>query len=157
VDFASGITRVTDNDANKEYILIEFNALVNNAGTSAADSNDAGDVLSSNFQLFVDGTANGATCPGPHLTVVEPSITDLAKFVQLSADGSTATYILTFSNAGGPTNSTAYNVRVLDATPAGLTLDPASVTVVGGTGVTNNSTAGQLDVNLAALAPGASV
>src|SRR5437764_397466 len=83
------------------------------AGTSAADSNQAGDVLTSNFQLFVDGNVCGPCFAGQDVTVVEPSITDLAKTAQVSADGSTATYTLTFSNAAGASNSTAYNVRVL--------------------------------------------
>src|SRR5206468_3638499 len=60
----------------------------------------------------------------------------------------------TFSNTG---NSTAYDVRVVDNLPAGLTLDPATLQVVGGGGLTDRSTAAGLDLTFDSIAPGGAV
>ena len=80
VTFASGVSHVADADADLEYVVIEFNALVNNAGTSAANSNDEGDVVSTGFQMFVGGTQCDCFAEQT-VTVTEPSITDMVKTV----------------------------------------------------------------------------
>lgn len=148
--FNTGIASANDTDANNEFILIEFNALVNNVAGNQAEIPTT---LTSSFTLFVGGQT--CNCTGSaSVNVVEPTITDLAKNVVVSGDHQSATYTLTFSNTG---NSIAYDVRVLDNLPQGLTLDTASVQVVGGSGVVNQSTSTSLDIAFDAIAIGGSV
>jgi large repetitive protein len=148
--FNTGISSVNDADANDEFIVIEFNALVTNVPTNQAETPTN---LTSNFHLFVGGTI--CDCLGTDtVTVAEPTITDLAKTAQVNAAGDTATYTLTFSNTG---NSIAYDVRVVDNLPAGLTLIPGSVTVTGGTGLVDRSNSTTLDVTFDSVAVGGSV
>ncbi|HEX4591215.1 MAG TPA: isopeptide-forming domain-containing fimbrial protein, partial [Gemmataceae bacterium] len=149
--FNTGISHVNDADANHEFIVIEYNALVTNvAGNQAAPPT----TLTSTFQLFVGGQLCAQCNGAAPVTVVEPSITNLTKTAQVSANGSTATYTLTFSNTG---NSTAYDVRVVDNVPTGLTLNTGSVNVVGGTGLADRSTGNTLDLSFDSIAPGSSV
>jgi uncharacterized repeat protein (TIGR01451 family) len=148
--FNTGISHANDNGSTTDYVVIEFNAIVMNvAGNQAAPPTN----LTTNFHVTIGGTT--CNCLGTDtVTVVEPSITNLSKSAQVSADGSTATYTLMFSNTG---DSTAYDVQVLDNPPAGLTLNLASVQVVGGTGLTDRSTATNLNLSFDSIAPGASV
>ena len=112
----TGISHANDNGATPDYVVIEFNAIVLNvAGNQASTPTN----LTTNFHVSIGGTT--CTCLGTDtVDVVEPSITNLTKTAQVSADGSTATYTLTFSNTG---HSTAYDVQVVDNPPTGLTLE----------------------------------
>ena len=124
--FNTGITDAHDNGTVSDYVVIEFNALVANvAGNQAVPPTN----LTTNFHVSIGGIT--CNCLGTDtVTVEEPSITNLTKTAVVNAAGNAATYTVTFSNTG---NSTAYDVQVVDNLPAGLTLDPASVHVVGGT------------------------
>jgi uncharacterized repeat protein (TIGR01451 family) len=149
VIFNTGIAHANDDGSVADYVVIEFNALVENV---AANQAAPPTTLTSSFMVFIGGTT--CNCTGTDtLNVVEPSITNLTKSAQVSADGNTATYTLTFSNTG---NSTAYDVRVVDNLPAGLTLNPNSVQVVGGSGLVNKSGSG-LDLTFDSIAAGGSV
>ncbi len=148
VTFHSQVRTVTDNDPDREFIVIEFNALVDDA-TAAPPA--------SSFQLLVGGVPAGPGGAGKQVSAAEPTITGLTRTAQVSPDGASATYVVSFRNAAGPNAATAYNVRVLDPLPAGVTLDPASVRVVGGTGLTDRSSSSQLDLTLDAVAPGGAV
>ncbi len=148
--FGTGISAIGDNDANAEYAVIEYNALVENVLP-----NQAGTQLTVGFALSAAtaGSDNGSMTA----TVVEPSITDLLKNVNRTTarQGDTVTYTLTFSNAASA--ATAYNLAVLDTVPNGLQLNTGSVVVVGGTGVVNRSTASSVAIEIDSLAAGASV
>ncbi len=148
--FNTGIAHANDNGTTTDDIVVEFNALVTNvAGNQAAPST----ALTSTFMVYIGGTTCG--CKGTDtLNVVEPSITDLTKSAQVSTDGNTATYTLTFSNTGA---ATAYDVQVLDNLPSGLTLNTGSVQVTGGTGLANGSTAAGLNLTFASIAPAETV
>ena len=156
VTFASGVSHVADADADLEYVVIEFNALVNNAGTSAADSNDAGDVVSTGFQMFIGGTQCDCFAEQT-VTVTEPSITDMVKTVSNATPsmGDTVTFSISFSNAAGA--ATAYDVAVRDSIPAGLAFNPTSVNVTGGTGVSVGADANVLRRQHRGIRAGASV
>src|SRR4029077_14591886 len=80
--FAAGQVNDFDNDANNEYVVIEFNALVNNFDGAAV--NHAGDTLSSRFQLSIGGVPCGDCTGGADLSVVEPSITNTTKTATLT-------------------------------------------------------------------------
>ncbi|MFO0807861.1 MAG: SdrD B-like domain-containing protein [Gemmataceae bacterium] len=149
--FNTGISSIADRDANGEFAVIEFNALVNNVLTS-----QSGTALNAGFSLSV-GSSTGIDTGSVGVTVVEASVTDLVKTVSqaTAAPGDTLRYTLTFSNAAGA--ATAYNLAVLDNVPNGLQLDPSSVNVVGGTGVVNKSTPNSVAIEIDSLAPGAGV
>ena len=70
---------------------------------------------------------HGANSNTVHLRVVEPEILDVEKTVQTTnADGTEATYQITFSNSG---NASAFDLRILDSMPAELSLQTLSVSV----------------------------
>ncbi len=144
-----------DDDANSEFITLEYNVLVNNT----VDTND-GDVLNNSFLVDLDGTPIGPQNPGDNtvaVNVVEPSIDDVQKSV-VSFTGDRVTYQVTFSSSG---STTAYDARLLDSLPAQLTLDTGSVAVSllgGATGAdTSNSTATTVDVRIDEMPVGSSV
>jgi uncharacterized repeat protein (TIGR01451 family) len=146
--FNTGISHVNDNDANSEFVIIEYNALVKNVASNVAVPPSD---LSVNFQFTVAGQSAGVGAVP--ITVVEPSITNLHSNVATTANTSAA-FTLTFTNTG---TSTAYDVHVTDALPSGLTLNPAQTVVTGGSGLTDNSTGQLLDLTLGSVAPGGSV
>ncbi len=88
------------------------------------------------------------------VTVVEPLLQIVKGVSDDTPDlGQTLTYTLTITHAAG-SNSTAYDLILRDLVPAGLTLDPSSITVTGA-GITSNASAGnQLDLTLDQLAVG---
>ena len=148
--FNTGITDAHDDGTVSDYVVIEFNALVANVASNQAAPPTS---LTTNFHVSIGGIT--CDCLGKDtLTVEEPSITNLTKTAVVNAAGTAATYTVTFSNTG---DSTAYDVQVVDNLPAGLTLDPASVQVVGGTGLVNNSTAAGLNLNFDSIAPNGTV
>ncbi|MCA9150436.1 MAG: hypothetical protein KDA92_14090, partial [Planctomycetales bacterium] len=158
VTFSFGDLTNTDNDLDGEFVVLEFNAIaLNTVG------NVAGTSLSNQFTTRVSGAQVGAASPAVAVTIVEPSITDVVKAALAPASsgvdaGQVATYSVTFSNAAGANRSTAFETRVTDTLPAGL----ANLTNVRvfrnssqiATGFVNSSTASQLDVILAEIAPG---
>ncbi len=147
-----------DRDGNGEFIVIEFNAVVDN---SVAADNRSGDILSNTVDAIVAGATSGSS-PAVVLTVVEPSITNVNKTGDIAtADaGDTVTYTVTFANASGPNVSTAFDVRLLDDLdiPGFLTLTGVSVTSVPGTTtVTDNSVGNVVDLVFDQLQAGESV
>ena len=145
-----------DDDANGEYIILEFNVLVMNI-----DGNDAGVSRANQARVHV-GASQLIQSGTVSITIAEPSITDLDKTVNPTTGdaGDQVDFTITFSNAGGADNTSALNARVLDALPADLSLLPASVVVtpsVGGMGVTDNSAGDTLDIAIDEIPAGESV
>jgi large repetitive protein len=105
VSFDLGNLVNTDSDANREFIVIEFNAVVDNA--DAAVVRDA--TLPASF-AFVSNAITQVSDTDV-VRVVEPEITDVTKTLA-SVVGSVATFTTTFSNTG---NSIADSVRVVDS------------------------------------------
>ncbi len=156
--FKLGTIVNADNDADSEYLVIEFNALILNA---AAAGNDQGDQRDNSFSVNVDGTAEDASNTS-RIIIAEPLINNLDKTVApASGDvGDVVTYTITFSNANDPTRSTAFDVNLLDDVPSDLTLDLASIGVVlggGATGVTDNSAGNLLDLTIDEIPVGGTV
>lgn len=78
------------------------------------------------------------------VTVVEPDL-GIAKSVSdaAPAPGSTFTYEVTVTNATGPTASEAFEVSATDDVPAGVVVDPASISdggILSGAGPSGNGT-----------------
>ncbi len=148
----------SDNDADAEFIVVEFNALVLN---EAAAGNDQGDALNNTFQLRINNQVED-TSNRVQSRITEPLIDNLNKTVNPgTADaGDTVTFTITFSNSSDPTRADAFDVQLLDTLPADLALDLASINVVtaGGTsGVTDNSTGNTVDINFDQVPLGGSV
>ncbi len=125
--FKLGTLTNNDSDADGEYIIIEFNALVNNA---AAGSNDAGDNRDNNFRVFINNTQNGSTSNNVRVRIAEPLLS-LAKTVATAPvdAGDIIVYTLTISAASGDDRSTAFDLVLTDTFDPYLTgLSVANVT-----------------------------
>ncbi|MCP3911313.1 MAG: isopeptide-forming domain-containing fimbrial protein, partial [Actinomycetia bacterium] len=151
--FKLGTIVNADSDDDGEYVIIEFNALVMNIA-----GNDAGVSRSNQTRAYVDGSQmvqSGAVS----ITIAEPSITDVAKDVDPATGdaGDQMDFTITFSNAGGATNTSAFDARVLDTLPDDLTFLPASVVVTPAGGVTDNSAADTVDITVLEILKGNSV
>jgi len=112
-----------DNDADREWIVIEFNAQVCNVM-----SNQNGASLPNSFSVSVNN-ATIATSPTINLTVVEPNLT-IAKAASPTtvAQGGTVAYTVTITNT---TPTHAFDVQFTDTLPAGLSFVANSTTVTG--------------------------
>ncbi len=159
--FSLGSLTNADDDADGEFVVLEFNALVTNTAGNVATTD-----LDNSFIVRVAGSQVGAPSPIQRVTVVEPSITNLAKVPLAPADsgvdgGQVVTYRLTYSNPSGATRSSAFDARVLDSLPAELTsLTNVRVFRNGSplsSGFVDASSSTTLDVTLLQVAPGDSI
>ncbi len=123
--FKLGTLTNADSDADAEFVVIEFNALVDNNGGAA--SNDGSETRDNNFGVTINGTPNGVQSGSARVTIAEPSIpfnavTNNKTVTPTTGDaGDTVTYTVTYTNAGGVNNSDAFEVRITDALPADVT------------------------------------
>ncbi|MCX7231759.1 MAG: DUF4347 domain-containing protein [Burkholderiales bacterium] len=147
--FVLGDLTNADRDADKEFVVVEFNAIVDNA--AAGSTGASGSVR---FDWRTDGVSR-ALSNVVGVTVGEPSIVDLDKRV-VAVSGSQVTFEATFTNTG---NQTAYDVRLVDAFAGAVNLAFAGAGSVTGipAGGSNASDASGVDVRLPSLAAGASV
>ncbi len=131
VIFSLGDLVNNDNDATgpnaAEYVVIEFNALVENVA-----GNDLGVVRANVFSVQTGPTPTTAvTSNTVNVTLVEPQMT-----VTKTADdvapagydaGDVVTYTITVANPAGANRATAFNVALTDVIPGGVTYVPGSV------------------------------
>lgn len=120
--FKLGNVTNLDNDANAEYIVIEFNAIVSNAaGTSnnavnAGGGSDSGDTNRNNFTVRFDGQ-DRATSNNVDVTIVEPVLGITNNISNTTGDaGDVVNITVTVNNTG---NATAFDNVITN------TLDPA--------------------------------
>jgi LPXTG-site transpeptidase (sortase) family protein len=158
-----------DSDADGEYVIVEFNAIVHNTAYSpdpSNDQNDAGDVRSNDFIVTVNGSQIGSASNTIGLLVTEPSITFNKQIISTPVPldaGGVVHYRISFSNGVGNNVSAAQDVRLTDALAAALQLPtinaPDLVITTGGTvgTITNNSTVNGIDVTVDSVAPGGSI
>ena len=159
--FSIGNLTNTDSDANSELVVIEFNALVENIATNQ----DPG-TLDNSFTVDADN-ATARTSNIITIDLVEPVIDNIEQTVSLDGNNfsesvnadaqDTVTFQVTFSNTG---NNTAFDVDLIDTLPAGEleNLSVTNITSNGGvTGVTDNSNATDLDLNIESIPVGGSV
>ena len=169
VRFKLGDIVNSDRDGDDEFIVVEFNALVdnnndvNNQGNEIR--NDAGDIKNNSFQIISDGVTLD-TSDDVKVEVVEPVINNVQQTVSLDGTNFTesvnadsqdvVTFKVTFSNTG---NSTAYDVNLADTLPTGLeNLSVTNIASAGGTtGITDSSNATGLDVDITSIPVGGSV
>ena len=151
VTFSGNAATVGDNVTNNNAFLVRLQALVLNVM-----GNQNGTVLTNNASVRYTDPESGVTTLAdptpPTITVVEP-ILALSKTIVSTVPsppqvGSVITYRITVNHAAGSA-STAYDTRITDFMPTGLTLDLSSIitTLSGGaTGATNNSAGNNVDV-----------
>ncbi len=165
--FLLGNLMNADGDADAEWVVVEFNAVVENQlSNQDALTNHRGSAsqvsataLSTQFDFVTNASLAaviGGTSDVDTVTVREPAIIDLSKTV-LSTTGSTATFTILFSNTG---NEEAYNVHLVDDYLGAININPASVSVLSVTsaaGYVLNPSSDAINLTIAKLDPGQSV
>ena len=138
-----------DNDADQEFVVVEFNALVDNIVGNQAFNNATGvasaTTLTNTFTVRVNGAQVGSAAPNVAVNIAEPVVRDLAKTITTTPSdaGDTLVYRLTYSNsASGNDRANAYDVVLTDTLSSVLDLQTVAVTSPAGTTVTDNSTLG---------------
>lgn len=174
--FKFGKLTNNDRDPDNEYIIVEFNALVDNSVTG---SNDYNDTRTNTFVTHLNGADVGGNSGGVNVVIAEPCIGTTAgnppnactsgptKTLQTPpspADaGGVAAYRIVMANATGTTISPAHEVRLTDPAPAGLSINTGSITTAfsgctpASPAVTNNSTSATIDMTIAVMTPGCQV
>jgi len=156
--FILGALTNSDSDADEEYVVVEFNALVDN---TVAGSNDAGDNRPNNFTVRVNNVQIGPASNSVNVRIAEPSLALTRQVLTSPTDaGDTVTYRVTYTNATDANVTTAFDARLRDALPADLSLDLSSVTVTlagGASGTTDNSAGNTVDIVVGQIPPGGSV
>ena len=150
----SNITNSDSNNANPAFIVIEFNALVDNVAVNTTGHPDA-----NTFIDEVSGVQAGPASNVVNVTIAQPSIANLTKSVQSTGrdPGDTVAYRVTYTNTG--TND-AFQARTIDSLPASLSFNVGSESITlghGATGVTDNTSGNTLDVTIGDVPVGGTV
>jgi len=125
VYFKFGSLINNDNDADGEFVVVEFNALVLNIG-----ANTAGTTRGNQARVLINGLQNGSDSSVVNVTIAEPDLTISKAQTSVSDGGDTVTYTLTITAASGGTNrATAFDLTVSDALDSYLTPNTTSVTI----------------------------
>jgi LPXTG-site transpeptidase (sortase) family protein len=178
VTFSFGNVTNSDVDADSEFIVVEFNALVLNVNTGVTINqgvnNQTGASNTNNRQndvtLLVNGATVGSTSPNMTVAIAEPAITFITKSVSPAVGpfvpGDTLLYTLSYSNnATGNNATTAFDVVLTDTFDSNLTLGTVNVSSNQGASCAGgnifsagSSTVGQLvTVTVSCLDPGRTV
>ncbi|MEA2162780.1 MAG: hypothetical protein QOK37_907 [Thermoanaerobaculia bacterium] len=152
--FSIGNLVNSDNDANAEFLIISFNAVVNNVA-----GNVAGTLLRNQFQVF-SGTTLLATSPFTDIVVVEPKLS-VQKSVKLttSLGNPVPTYKIVVNNPAPLAGATAHDVVIKDVFGPNL-VSPVIVTATAAGGATTPAVITQpngLTATVVAMPPQSSV
>jgi len=154
--FNLGTLTNNDRDTDQEFVVLEFNVLVENVA-----ANQLGTVLNSRGRAQLSGVLTAGYSAYVGVVVAEPAITDFAKTADpTSGDaGDLISYRITFTNSAAANTATAFDLQLTDVLPARLALNVGSVvvTVTGATNVVNNSAGNTVAVAIGSLAPGGTV
>ncbi len=150
VTFSLGNITNSGTNSGEEFVIIEFNAIVNND-----INNDDGDLLNNTFDFIINGGVI-ATSTAATVEVVEPNVSIDTTITTTPTDaGDTVVYQITVTNDANAAQ--AFDLVLTDQLNTTL-LDLTSVTQTGGlsTGVTNNSDLGTdlVDFEISSLLPG---
>ncbi|NOK83600.1 MAG: hypothetical protein GFH27_549305n176 [Chloroflexi bacterium AL-W] len=164
VYFKLGDLMNNDTDANQEFIVIEFNAIVLNIASNQAFDNATGASTptprDNSFDVIVDGNTI-ATSPDVTVRIAEPVVemTKTAVFTPPVDPGDTISYALLIENTASGVNATAaFDLVVSDTLDSNLTFVSASVTNKPDyTNATDNTAAPNVEFVLDRLDPGDSV
>lgn len=162
IDFRLGDIRNNDNDSGAtggtETLILRYDAVVQNTAGNQSVAGNA-DRRTNSFE-FVESGISRADSNTVHMEIVEPNLAIDKQVISTNADGTEVTYEVTVINSG---DADAFDVRIDDAMPTGLTLQPATLqitTSAGGTATgqnTTNTTANDLDVRFDSIADGTTV
>jgi len=138
--FKLGTLTNNDSDADAEYVILEFNALVDN---TSPGSNDAGDARDNYFAVTINGTQNGPNSASVRVYIAEPDLR-LSKSLLPPAPtdaGDAVTYELKITSlasgcqgsSGSANCATAFDLNLTDNFDANLTgLTVSSITTTQG-------------------------
>ncbi|MBS3820322.1 MAG: isopeptide-forming domain-containing fimbrial protein, partial [Phycisphaerae bacterium] len=156
--FAFGDVTNADSDADDEFLLLEFNALVNNAG---AGSNDSGDNRNNNFTTLSNGSALNGTSNNVQVRVAEPAVGVAKSATPATGDADdTISFNVTVTAASGANRSPAHEVEIVDTLPSGLaglsglTITPAGCTAPG---IVDSTVGDSLDIFVDTMSPGCQI
>ncbi len=153
----------SDNDPTFEFVILEFNALVdNNNSATTTNINDAGDARDNYFRWYTSGTQQTGQSNNVTTTVLEPSMSitkDIFASPSPLDSGGSVTYRVIYTNGSGDYVSTAFDTVITDTLPSSLTLSgPVTVTLSGGaSGETHSMVGNTLTVNVAQIPKNGSV
>ena len=180
------VTNADNDNSNSEYVVVEFNALVDNNNDLTLDgagndgTNDAGDELDNQVTLLSNDSTGTLveydTSADVTVKILEPNITvdkqvedpDTGNFVDtttsnfVQADtGDSITFQTIFTNDGTDA-TTAFDVTMSDELPAALSLDLGSITAVDSNGtavnlITTNSSGNTVTINVDQLPVGETI
>ncbi|MGQ0602867.1 MAG: beta strand repeat-containing protein, partial [Anaerolineales bacterium] len=123
--FSLGDATNTDNDADQEFVVVEFNALTENVA-----GNQTGAVLTNPVPVRDNG-GDVATSPPLTVAVVEPTLTLSKQALTSSGDaGDTIGFLIEYTNTA-PGNATAFDVVLTDVLPANMTLVSGTLAAIG--------------------------
>ncbi len=154
--FNFGDVSNADSDGDDEFLLVEFNALVNNL---SAGSNDTGDNRSNTFIAQSSGVTIGSTSNGVSVRIAEPLVAVTKSAMPNSGDaGDPINFTITATAASGADRSPAHEVSLIDTLPPGLAglagLNIAPNGACTGLVTTNNSAGDTIDLDFSVMQPG---
>ena len=148
------ITTTGDNVGNNNTFLILVTAVVTDV---PGNSGVALRTVLPNSATFGGIGIPPITPPTVNVTVAEPRLQITKGVDDATADlGQTLTYTVTITHTASST-AAAYDLILRDAIPSGLTLNPSSISVVGGTVATDASTSALLALTIDQLNVGGTI
>jgi fimbrial isopeptide formation D2 family protein/uncharacterized repeat protein (TIGR01451 family) len=140
VYFKLGDINNNDRDADVEFVVIEFNALVDNNPSTGSAQNHVGDVLRNDVRVRTNGAQiyDMPDSNRPQIIVAEPLVDNINKNGSITSGdaGDAITYTVTFDVADGDNRSDAFDVRFFDTLPTNVTLGAISSVQVDGVAAT---------------------
>ncbi len=156
--FNFGTVVNSDNDADAEFLVVEFNVLVNNS--SIAGSNDAGENRNNLFDLY-NGNTRLDRSNTVQVRIAEPRVTINKVASPTAGDaGDVITFTVVVSNLTGVNVSGAFDVRIsdpLDPRLANFSVTSITPLACPSLGEVDNSTATLLDISFVQMVPGCRV
>jgi uncharacterized repeat protein (TIGR01451 family)/fimbrial isopeptide formation D2 family protein len=168
VIFDLGFLQNADNDPNQEFIVIEFNALVDNVTGNQAFDNQTGAALPTTLNNTYDALVNGSlaeTSNAVPVRIAEPALSLSKIRLDNPGDaGDTVRYRMTYTNiASGDDAAAAFDLLLVDTLDANLVLNSHAVSAGGGDCGSTTQTLATIDsgqtvtATVSCLNPGASV
>jgi uncharacterized repeat protein (TIGR01451 family)/fimbrial isopeptide formation D2 family protein len=162
--FNYGTLTNLDNDANQEFVVLEFNALVLNLGTgTAASGNNQAGTNRDNTASPRRNTTVILTSPSVRVSIAEPQLS-ITKATAPNAGlalvdaGDTFNYTLTITNTNTNATAPAYDVAINDVIPSSLVAGTPTVAITGTvTGVVDTSVGNTIAVTVGSMARNASI
>lgn len=150
--FSFGDVTNVENDFNEEFVILEFNALVNNV-----NSNQAGTVRSNQYSIVFDGQDpdGGPISNRARVQIVEPNLSIEKELLTTPNDaGDVVLYQITVTNASGPLSASAFDVNITDIVDPNL--EVIDVTTFGFTPSSDLSSQNTIDIIIDEIPEGAS-